>query len=95
MRHLLATIALAPVLLAQGRHVRRTIPVLPEPSGSRQGVGGSGPLLRLLIVGDSAAAGVGARTQDEALSGRLVAGMQARCEVRWKLVAFTGATNFS
>lgn len=92
MRHALATIALAPVLLAQGRHVRRTVAVLPEPGGAREGAGGSGPPLRLLIVGDSAAAGVGAPTQDQALAGRLVAGLAETFELRWKLIAFTGAT---
>ena len=40
----------------------------------------------------SAAAGVGALTQDDALSGRLVAGLTASFHVKWKLLAFTGAT---
>ena len=92
LRHALATIALAPALLAQGRHVRRTTPLLAEPEGAREGAAGSGPLLRLLVVGDSAAAGVGARTQDDALSGRVVDGLRASFHVRWKLAAFTGAT---
>lgn len=92
LRHALATIALAPVLLAQGRHVRRTTPLLAEPEGAREGAAGSGPLLRLLVVGDSAAAGVGAQTQDDALSGRVVAGLRASFHVRWRLTAFTGAT---
>jgi len=53
---------------------------------------GSGPQLKLLILGDSAAAGVGAKTQTEALSGALVTALQATFEVRWKLVATTGHT---
>ncbi len=92
MRHLIATLALAPILLAQGRHVRRTVPELPEPRGQRSGVAGSGPLLRLLVVGDSAAAGVGAQTQDEALSGRLAVALAPTFRLHWKLLAFTGAT---
>jgi lysophospholipase L1-like esterase len=92
MRHQIATIALAPVLLWQGRRVRRNVPVLPEPEGAREGVAGTGPLLRVLVVGDSAAAGVGAATQDEALSGRIVAGLRADFQVCWKLFARTGAT---
>jgi len=92
LRHALATIALGPVLLAQGRQVRRTTPLLAEAEGAREGAAGSGPLLRLLVVGDSAAAGVGARTQDDALSGRVVAGLRSSFHVRWKLKAFTGAT---
>lgn len=92
MRHALATLALGPLLLAQGRHVRRTVPLLPEPVGKREGERGAGPVLRLLITGDSAAAGVGAATQDEALSGHLVSGLATSFRVRWKLLAFTGAT---
>lgn len=92
MRHALATVVLGPLLLVQGRRVRRTVPTLPEPSGQRQGECGGGPALRLLIVGDSAAAGVGARTQDEALAGQLAVSLAPTFRVRWKLLAFTGAT---
>jgi lysophospholipase L1-like esterase len=92
MRHLIATLALAPILLAQGRHVRRTAPELPEPRGPRTGAVGNGPLLRLLVVGDSAAAGVGAATQDEALSGQLAVALAPTFRLHWKLLAFTGAT---
>lgn len=95
MRHLIATLALAPILLAQGRHVRRTAPQLPEPEGPRSGIAGSGPLLRLLIVGDSAAAGVGAQSQDEALSGQLAVSLAPTFHLDWKLLAFTGATTAS
>ncbi|MDP1612659.1 MAG: SGNH/GDSL hydrolase family protein [Sulfuritalea sp.] len=92
MRHALTTLALAPILLAQGRQVRRSVPVLPEPEGPRAGTSGSGPLLRLLIVGDSAAAGVGAATQDEALSGQIAVALAPTFRLQWKLLAFTGAT---
>lgn len=92
MRHLIATLALGPILMAQGRHVRRTVPELPEPEGPRSGIAGSGPLLRLLVVGDSAAAGVGAATQDEALSGQLAVALAPTFRLHWKLLAFTGAT---
>jgi len=92
LRHLLATIALGPVLLAQGRHVRRAVPALPEPDGPREGEAGSGKALRLLVLGDSAAAGVGAQTQDEALSGQLAVALAPTFRLHWKLLAFTGAT---
>lgn len=92
MRHALATLTLGPLLLVQGRHVRRTVPALPEPEGRREGERGSGPRLRLLIVGDSAAAGVGAQTQDEALAGQLAVALAPTFRLQWKLLAFTGAT---
>ncbi|ETX12905.1 hypothetical protein OCH239_15315 [Roseivivax halodurans JCM 10272] len=63
---------LAPILAVQGRIVRRGAVRLREPDGPRAGRTGAGPSLRLLIAGDSSAAGVGADTQAEALSGRLV-----------------------
>ncbi|MCP1418272.1 lysophospholipase L1-like esterase [Pseudomonas laurylsulfativorans] len=86
----LAKILLGPVLLAQGLYTRRMTPKLPEAEGERQGKAGSGEVLRLLIVGDSAAAGVGALTQDEALSGRLVERLADDYQVSWKLWARSG-----
>lgn len=92
LKHYATTLVLGPLLLLQGRHVRRVTPVLPEPPGAREGRVGSGPLLRVLILGDSAAAGVGAATQATALSGQLAAALAPRFELAWKLVAHTGAT---
>jgi lysophospholipase L1-like esterase len=88
----LITLGLAPVLVAQGLFVRRTVPVLPEPPGPRHGTRGSGPRVRLLILGDSAAAGVGALSQTEALSGRLVAALGTDRQVTWRLIARSGYT---
>jgi lysophospholipase L1-like esterase len=79
--------ALLPVLIAQALQVRRKALRLPEAAGPRDGVAGKGPVLRLLIAGDSSAAGVGVATQDQALAGRLVAAF----EVHWRLEARTGA----
>lgn len=91
-RRLLATAALGPVLLLQGLHVRRVTPRLPEPAGPRSGRSGKGSPLRLLVAGDSAAAGVGAASQDEALAGRLVAQLSAHRRLEWHLEAQTGYT---
>ena len=95
MKLAIAKLALGPVLLVQGNRVRRDTPVLPEPWGPRDGVAGEGPPLRLLVVGDSAGAGVGASTQDEALTGRIVARLRDRFRVEWRLIARTGATTES
>lgn len=92
MRHLLATATLGPLLLLQGLRVRRGTPRLPEPPGPRSGRAGAGSPLRLLIAGDSAAAGVGAASQDEALAGRLVAELSERRALDWQLEAQTGYT---
>lgn len=95
MKLAIAKLALGPVLLVQGNRVRRDTPVLPEPWGPREGVAGEGPPLRVLVVGDSAGAGVGASTQDEALTGRIVARLRDRFRVEWRLIARTGATTES
>jgi lysophospholipase L1-like esterase len=95
MRLALAKWTLGPVLLAQGRRVRRVTPVLPEPDGPREGVEGTGPPLRVLVVGDSAGAGLGARSQAEALTGRIVAALRESHRVEYRLVARTGATTAS
>lgn len=86
---MIAKILLGPVLLWQGRRVRATALRLPEAAGPRW-VAGTG--LRLLIVGDSSAAGVGARHQDEALAGRLAQALSMRLghPVGWQLVATSG-----
>ena len=89
----LARTLLAPVLLVQGRRMFRTMPRLPPPSGDPTGTVGEGPPLRLLVVGDSAAAGFGAETLDEALPGRLAARLAARGRrVTWSLFARFGST---
>jgi len=88
----LTALALAPILVAQGRRVRRVTPRLPEPPGPRAGSEGSGPALKLLILGDSAAAGVGAATQEEALSGQLLSQLRSTFRVFWKLNAQSGHT---
>jgi lysophospholipase L1-like esterase len=90
-----AMLALAPILLCQGKYVRRVTPKLPEADGPRFGEAGVGKPLRLLILGDSAAAGVGVNTQQEALVGQLVRGLEERFRVFWQVEAQTGATTRS
>lgn len=91
----LQQLALAPVLGAQAVQVIRRTPRLPEASGPRTGLAGQGPPLRLLILGDSSAAGVGAATQDAALCGHLVQALSARYRVSWQLIAQAGWTTGS
>ncbi len=90
LNYLLRTVLLSPVLLPQVLWVRARTPLLPEPEGERRGEAGQGPDLRLLIVGDSAAAGVGASHQDEALLGQLLQRLTPKFRVRWDLRATTG-----
>ncbi len=91
----LAKLLLSPLLTAQALKVRKTARVLPEPVGHRAGQYGKGPKLRLLITGDSSAAGVGAQRQQEALSGQLARALGASYTVDWKLIARSGNTTRS
>lgn len=84
--------ALVPLLVAQAVITRRRLPRLPEADGARDGVVGSGLPLRLLITGDSSAAGVGVVTQRDALAGQLSTRLAQACGARvaWRLVARSG-----
>jgi lysophospholipase L1-like esterase len=97
MGYLVAKVGLAPVLLAQGLFVAKTIDRLPEAAGVRQGaeVNHLAKPLRLLVLGDSAAAGVGVATQNEALVGHLVYHLKAHFDLFWRVIAKTGATSAS
>jgi lysophospholipase L1-like esterase len=81
---------MGPVLWLQGVYVRKVTKRLPEPPGERCGIAGTGPQLCVLIVGDSAAAGVGSDSQEEALSGRLVEHLAQHYTVTWMLTAESG-----
>lgn len=65
----LAALPQAVSLVRQGRHLRRTTPRLPDAAKPWTGHREGPDPVRLLVLGDSTAAGVGAATQDEALPG--------------------------
>ena len=92
MPYLLRTIALAPVIVPQGIWTNLRVPTLPEPPGDRQGSVGDGPPLRVLIIGDSAAAGVGVSRQEDALLGQVVSRLAKQFRVEFDLQAKTGFT---
>jgi lysophospholipase L1-like esterase len=84
---------LAPVLIIQGKQVKKKTPRLPEAQGKRQGIQGNGKKqIRLLILGDSAAAGIGIDRQSSALSGQILTCFGQEYRIEWKLVAKTGTT---
>jgi len=86
---------LTPVLIYQGMVLRRRIPRLPEAADPAGTCAGAGPAVRLAVLGDSTAAGVGAARHRDALAGMLgaaVAGRTGRA-VSWRAVARSGATS--
>lgn len=92
MLHYLALAVLGPVFAYQGIHVRKNTPKLPEADGVRHGALGEGLPLSLLILGDSAAAGVGVKRQELALSGALSRELATDFAVNWRLSAKSGHT---
>jgi len=93
VRFWLALIALAPLLVAQARRARRDTPRLPEAGGADHGQAGPGPLtVRLLVVGESTAAGVGVAEHKQGLGGQLARALHARSAetVGWRVKGVNG-----
>lgn len=89
------TLALAPVVFLQGRRVRRSVPRLPEAPEPHEGVArGEGAPLHLVILGESTAAGVGARSHARGLAGWTATGLAAQTgrPVHWRAVGRSGAS---
>lgn len=88
----LAIIPTGPALYVQGRRLRRDTPRLPDAALPWQGsIPGPNPL-RLLVLGDSTAAGVGSPTQEDALPGHLGRGIAALTSrgVEWRAIGENG-----
>jgi lysophospholipase L1-like esterase len=90
-----AKLVLSPLLVAQALATRARMPRLPEAAGPREGSVGEGRPLRLLIAGDSSAAGVGVAHQSDALAGHLTRALAPRVarRIEWKLVARSGVNS--
>ena len=87
--------SLLPFVAVQGLRLRRTAPRLAGAAGDSTGRVGSGRALRLLAIGDSIIAGVGAATLDRALIGctaRALADAMA-VAVEWEARGRSGATS--
>ncbi|NOT62751.1 MAG: SGNH/GDSL hydrolase family protein, partial [Acidobacteria bacterium] len=84
-----------PVYFAQGNYVRAVTPRLPDAAGPTEGAcAGREPALRLLVIGDSTVAGIGAATHEFALTGRLAhhLSLLTQRKVHWRAVGQTHAT---
>lgn len=90
----MVTAAAVPLLVTQGLRVRRTTVRLPE-AEARQGAAGDGPdQARVVLLGDSVAAGVGLPDHRVSIAGQVAQGLAARRggTVRWDVVARSGLT---
>ena len=90
-----AAIPLAPVLLMQARKARASIPRLPEAALPWTGSLPGADLIRLLVLGDSTAAGVGVESQNEALPGSFAQEFGDRFDrgTAWTAIGENGASS--
>ena len=85
----------APLLYLQGQYTRRKVGVLPDAAGERTGmVGEAGMPAKLLVIGESTVAGLGARTHREALAGQFAERLAPRVgrPVQWTVIGRNGVT---
>jgi lysophospholipase L1-like esterase len=92
---LLGSLALFPLVAAQGRAIRRRVPCLPPAKPPHSGlVPGDGASIRLLAIGESTVAGVGLTHGDEtvaATTARALARLTNR-RIAWRAEGLSGAT---
>lgn len=85
-----------PVYIAQGMRVRMTRPRLAPPEGRHSGlVPGKGKPVRLLVLGDSSAATVGADSVEHSIAHNLASriGVHSGNPVEWRAAGFNSATS--
>jgi lysophospholipase L1-like esterase len=85
----------SPFLYLQSQYVRRKVGRLPDAGGAKTGrfTGGAGSV-KLLVLGESTAAGVGARTHENGLAGQFsrFLGEKIGKSVEWQVVGKSGIT---
>lgn len=90
-----ALLPFSPFLYLQGRYTRFKVGRLPDAEGDTSGVVGVGkPALRILAIGESTVAGVGASTHREALSGQFAEHLSRKTgqTVEWHAIGKSGIT---
>ena len=86
--------ARGPQVLVQAGVLKREVPRLPDAARPWRGAEPGPDPIRLLVLGDSTAAGVGVDSQDEALPGHLARAIRRHTKrgVSWRAVGENGAT---
>jgi lysophospholipase L1-like esterase len=85
----------SPLLFLQGQYTRKKVGLLPEAAGKKTGVAGAGDEpVKLLVIGESTVAGLGARTHELALAGRFAEQLNLRLNrpVAWTVIGRNGVT---
>lgn len=81
-----------PFLIPQALYLRRTAPRFAPAAGSGAGSVGNGEQLRLLAIGDSIIAGVGASELSKALVGQTATALASsrNCKICWQALGVSG-----
>lgn len=86
----------SPFLYLQGQYTRRKVGVLPDAAGAKTGIAGEGAdePSKLLVIGESTVAGLGARTHEFSLAGQFAKGLAKRLDrkVEWTVIGRNGVT---
>jgi len=85
----------SPLLYLQGQYTRRKIGLLPDAAGPTTGVAGKGAgAVKLLVIGESTVAGLGAKTHETALAGQFARRLAKRIgkSVKWTAIGKNGVT---
>ena len=91
----IAILPFAPFLYLQGQYVRGKIGRLPDAEGATAGkFGAEESVVKLLVIGESTVAGVGARTHENALAGQFARFLSRKIgkSVEWYVVGRSGIT---
>jgi lysophospholipase L1-like esterase len=92
---LFASLALLPFVVLQGRATRRRVPRLPSAKPPHCGmVEGTGPVLRVLAIGESTVSGVGLANGDETVAAATARSLSriTKRPVAWRAHGLSGAT---
>ena len=90
-----AILPFSPFLYLQGQQTRRKVGVLPGAGGETSGHSGKGSaIVKLLVIGESTVAGLGARDHKTAMAGQFADRLSARLgkTVNWTVLGKNGVT---
>ncbi len=81
-----------PIIIIQGKILKRKIPVLPEAEKNRTGCIGNGDPFNLVAIGESTVAGVGVDDHKQGLTGNIARALYEYSgkKVNWDVIANTG-----
>lgn len=91
----IAVLPIAPFLYLQGKRVRRKVGILPDAQGEKNGrFGAAKEIVKLLVLGESTVAGLGARTHETALAGQFAKFLSGKINksVAWTAIGKNGVT---